>query len=203
MDGLQVEQLTEVGGGKHLRLRLSRDGELLSGIFFSTTACQAAVAPGDVVEPAFTPQVNEFRGTRSVQLNLVDIRPCREWRLAMDRDRAVYRRYRKGTLTCVEAADLIPPRQEFAAVWRYLSANARDGILTDDPELLARKIARSASLPCSFVRTRVCLEVLEERGLLRLESGSGPVSIRLTPGPGKVDLQCSEILIRLRKEGDV
>ena len=203
MDDLRVEQLTEVGGGKHLRLRLSRDGELLSGIFFSTTACQAGIAQGDMVEAAFIPQVNEFRGTRSVQLNLVDIRPCSAWRQAMDRDRAVYSRYCKGTLTCGEAVTLIPPRQEFAAVWRYLSANARDGMLTDDPELLARKIARSADLPCSFVRTRVCLDVLEERGLIHLEAGSRTVSIRLTPGPGKVDLQRSEILIRLRKEGDV
>ena len=121
----------------------------------------------------------------------------------MDRDRAVYSRYCKGTLTCGEAVALIPPRQEFAAVWRYLSANARDGMLTDDPELLARKIARSADLPCSFVRTRVCLDVLEERGLIHLEAGSRTVSIRLTPGPGKVDLQRSSILIRLRKEGDV
>ena len=203
MDDLRVEQLTEVGGGKHLRLRLSRDGELLSGIFFSTTACQAGIAQGDMVEAAFIPQVNEFRGTRSVQLNLVDIRPCSAWRQAMDRDRAVYSRYCKGTLTCGEAVTLIPPRQEFAAVWRYLSANARDGMLTDDPELLARKIARSADLPCSFVRTRVCLDVLEERGLIHLEAGSRTVSIRLTPGPGKVDLQRSAILIRLRKEGDV
>ena len=203
MDDLRVEQLTEVGGGKHLRLRLSRDGELLSGIFFSTTACQAGIVQGDMVEAAFIPQVNEFRGTRSVQLNLVDIRPCSAWRQAMDRDRAVYSRYCKGTLTCGEAVTLIPPRQEFAAVWRYLSANARDGMLTDDPELLARKIARSADLPCSFVRTRVCLDVLEERGLIHLEAGSRTVSIRLTPGPGKVDLQRSAILIRLRKEGDV
>ena len=73
MDGLRVEQLSEVGGGKHLKLRLSRGGKLLNGIFFSMTARRAAIALGDVVEVAFTPQINEFRGVRSVQLNLVDI----------------------------------------------------------------------------------------------------------------------------------
>lgn len=78
MDGLRVEQLSEVGGGKHLKLRLSRSGKTLGGIFFSTTACRAAIAPGDLVEAAFTPQVNEFRGMRTVQLNLTDIRPAAE-----------------------------------------------------------------------------------------------------------------------------
>ena len=59
-------------------------------------------------------------------------------------------------------------------------------------------------MPCSFVRTRVCLDVLAERGLIHLDSGSGTISIRLTPGPGKVDLERSAIMIRLKKEeGDV
>ena len=75
-----MEQLNEVGGGRHLRLKLSRDGQSLGAIFFSTTALRAGVAAGDRVEVAFTPQINEFRGVRSVQLNLVDIRPDRETR---------------------------------------------------------------------------------------------------------------------------
>ena len=204
MDGLLVEQLMEVGGGKHLKLRLIRDGIPLSGIFFSTTACRAAIAPGDMVEAAFTPQINEFRGMRSVQLNLTDIRPSYECRQAMEQDLASYARFRSGSLLRGEAMALIPPRQEFAAVWRYLAANAHSGAVTDEFSVLARKIARSANLPCSFVRTRVCLDVLEERGLIEIETGSRSLLIRLTPGADKVDLQNSAILIRLREEeGDV
>ncbi len=205
MDGLQVEQLQEVGGGKHLKLRLSRDGRTLNGIFFSTTACRAAIAPGDQVEAAFTPQVNEFRGVRSVQLNLTDIRPAYECRRTMQQEQAVYARFLSGTLTEPEALSLIPPRQEFAAVWRYLSSHAHDGAVLDEFSVLARKIARSAQLPCSFVRTRVCLDVLEERGLLQMEQGSRTISIKLTPGRTKVDLQSSAILLRLKhqEEGEL
>ena len=68
-------ELTEVGGGKHLRLRLSKGAYTWGAIFFSTNAQRAAVAQGDVVDIAFTPQINEYRSVRSVQLNLVDIRP--------------------------------------------------------------------------------------------------------------------------------
>ena len=205
MDSLRVEQLSEVGGGKHLKLRLTREDKLLSGIFFSTTACRAAIAPGDLVEIAFTPQINEFRGIRSVQLNLIDIRPSYACRQAMEKDRDIYSRFCSGTLSHGEASDLIPPRREFAAVWRYLSANARNGALTDDFSVLARKIARSANLPCSFVRTRLCLDILEERGLIEIKSGFRTLFIKLTPGPEKVDLQSSAILLRLRnqEEGDV
>lgn len=204
MDDLLVEQLSEVGGGKHLKLRLSRNGIQLGAIFFSTTARRAAIAVGDTVEVAFTPQINEFRGMRSVQMNVTDIRPCADCRQVIRQEMAVYTRFLEDALELQEALSLIPPRQEFAAVWRYLSANAQQGALTDEFTVLARKIARSAKLPCSFVRTRVCLDVLQERGLIELESSSKAVYIRLTPGPEKVDLERSAILLRLRnlKEGD-
>ena len=41
----------------------------------AATPESASVQPGDVVDVAFCPQINEFKGFKSVQLNLVDIRP--------------------------------------------------------------------------------------------------------------------------------
>ncbi len=199
MDNLQVLQLMEVGGGKHLKLRLGRDGKTLDGIFFSTTACKAAIAPGDRVEVAFTPQINEFRGMRTVQLNITDIRPAEDCRRELERGRVLYARFVENTLSGPEALGMIPPRQEFAAVWRYLMAHAPDGSIHDEVGVLSRKISRYAGVPVSFIRTRVCLDVLEERGLIRMESGPYGVYIKLTPGPGKVDLQDSAILLRLRR----
>lgn len=50
MRGLHVTELAEVGGGKHLRLRLSKGTHTWGAIFFSTNAQRAAVAQGDVVD---------------------------------------------------------------------------------------------------------------------------------------------------------
>lgn len=199
LDDMQVEQLSEVGGGKHLKMRLSRDGKVLDGIFFSTNACKAAIAPGDRVEVAFTPQINEFRGLRTVQLNITDIRPVADCRREIEADREIYVRFTENRLSPPEALELIPPRNEFAAVWRYLTANALSGSMLEELSTLSRKISRSAGIPVSFIRTRVCLDVLEERGLIRMEPGPHGVYIKLTPGPGKVDLQNSTIILRLRR----
>ncbi|MFR7832585.1 MAG: hypothetical protein ACLU3F_15415 [Blautia wexlerae] len=46
MRGLQVAELTEVGGGKHLRLRLSKGPFTWGAIFFSTNARWASRGPG-------------------------------------------------------------------------------------------------------------------------------------------------------------
>ena len=154
---------------------------MLDGIFFSTTACKAAIAPGDTVEVAFSPQINEFRGLRTVQLNITDIRPSLTCRQAMERERKIYACLMGDAMPNLDIDSLIPPRKEFAAVWRYLSANSIHGSLMDEFTVLSRKIARSAGMPVSFVRTRICLDVLAERGLIRMESGQHALVIHLTP----------------------
>ena len=200
MSRVRVDQLSAVGGGKHLRLRVSKHGKNFGGIFFSTTAVGASVAEGDLVDIAFQPQINEFRGSRSVQLNLVDIRQDFSFRQMAEQDLELY-----DSLTShapVEESRLeeaLPRRQEFVALWKYLTANAKDDKLEECPQCLARKSARSANLPCSVLRTLICLDVFEELGLLSAVHHSKALQIRLTDNGRKVDLESSAILRRLRE----
>ena len=203
MGGLAVEQLSEVGGGRHLRLRLRRDGHCVAAIFFSTTMLRAAIGAGDLVEVAFTPQINEFRGSRSVQLNVVDIRPVAETGQYV-RERELYARCRQGQLTAQEAGLLLPRRPEFVAVWKYLASHSRDGGIEDDCCCMSRKISRYAGIPASYVRTKICLDVFAEQGLIDLRQTGRTVHITLTSGGRKVDLEDSRIIMRLKqlKAGD-
>ncbi len=199
LDGLTVDQLSEVRGGERLRLRLSRDGVSLSAIFFSTTALRASVALGDTVEIAFTPQINEFRGVRSVQLSLVDIRPgCVHRTLCRD-DETLYLRHLGGALRPGEAADLLPARKEFVALWRYLVAR-RGGVVDDTCTCLSRKVSRYAGTPCRPGRTRICLDVFHELGLLSLSEHQRLLHITLTSDGRKVDLDQSAIIRRLKEQ---
>ena len=201
MRDVRVDQLTPVGGGKHLRLRLSKGGASFGGIFFSTTAAVAGVTEGDIVEIAFQPQINEFRGNRSVQLNLVDLRQNDTVRSAHDRDRALYRQLSDGLpMTGEEMQDVLPQRQEFVALWKYLTANAADGVVEDALECIARRSARVSKLPCSLLRTQICLDVFEELGLARVQSRSKSVRILLRGEGGKVNLESSQLLARLREQ---
>ena len=200
MDRLTVEQLSEVGGGKHLRLRLGRDGMSFGGIFFSTTALRSGIAQGDRVEIAFTPQINEFRGQRTVQLNLVDIRPDRENRDWAGQDRALVERFGQGDcLTEEEAGLLLPQREDFAALWRYLSAQEA-GELREELACLSRKLTRQSGRVFRPGRLWICLQVLQERELLTLRLRRGCAYISLKQSAGKVDLQQSPILQQLTQQ---
>uniref|UniRef100_UPI0025C4419A single-stranded-DNA-specific exonuclease RecJ n=1 Tax=Flavonifractor sp. TaxID=2049025 RepID=UPI0025C4419A len=62
LSGCLISAMSGVGGGRHLKLKLSAGGRSLDAIFFSATAAEAGVEVGDRVDVAFTPQINEYRG---------------------------------------------------------------------------------------------------------------------------------------------
>jgi single-stranded-DNA-specific exonuclease len=71
----RVAYIAPVGGGKHTRLRVEKADVSLDCIFFAAEADSLNIGEGDDVDVAFAPQLNEFRGRRSVQLHVIDI--CR------------------------------------------------------------------------------------------------------------------------------
>ena len=85
-------------------------------------------------------------------------------------------------------------------LWRYLERQcAGQTFLEDTLARIAQKSARSGGQSERPNHTLVCLEVMEERGLISLERQSGRVQITLHRLEHKVDLNASAILRRLRE----
>ncbi len=197
LSGCTVAAAGEVGGGRHLKLKLTAGGRTYDAIFFAATLSETGVTAGERVDVAFTPLVNEYRGWRSVQLQVCDLRP------ALTRaqvERALFEKFRRGdALTQDEAAALLPSREEFVILWRYLKGHARPGPLEETVPRLAKNIARSCGRRETVMRTMVCLEVFDERGLIRMRRTTDHLQIDLNTVEGKVDLEASHIMRRLRE----
>ena len=71
----ELSSLQSIGEGKHTRLRIVKSGKTLDCIYFSMPSDALGVREGMLVDIAFEPQVNEFRGRSNVQLHVMDIRP--------------------------------------------------------------------------------------------------------------------------------
>ena len=197
LTGAHVQSAVQVGRGRHLKLRLEARGSVLDAIFFSADAAQLGVTPGCRVDVAFYPQINEFRGVRSVQLQVVDLHPALT-RAQMER--CVYEKYRRGELLSHdEAQSLLPSRSEFVSLWRYLEhQSGGSGAMEDSLARITRSVAHSSGQRELPNHTRICLEVMQERGLISLSGQAGRVHITLHRLEHKVDLEASEILRRLR-----
>ena len=193
MENLTVEKLSQVGGGRHLRLRLQGKNYGFNGIFFSATADSAAVEIGDLVDVAFIPQINEFRGEQTVQMNIQDIRPSCSVPVCCDTEG--YARLQSGTPDKATAEALLPDRTTLGMVWRYLSARNRE--LQETPVCLCRKIVRWSGTPLSLGQLLTCLDIFADVGLLEVRNLHKYIQIRLIPTAQKADLNTSRTMQRL------
>ena len=194
MENLQIDRISSVGNGRHLRLRLRHNNHSFAAIFFSCSAQSASVCEGELVDVAFMPQINEFRGERSVQLNLVDIRPS--CKAECSAELHGYAAVRNGDFCGCDPDALLPDRQTLGAIWRYL-ASARDGLVTETPICLCRKIVRRSNMPLSLGRLLTALDIFRDVGLIEVKNLPKYISIRILPTREKADLNLSQTMQRL------
>ena len=179
----RLDKITPIGGGKHLRLSLSFRGADFECVFFSHSEAELGLSVGDRVDVAFTPQINEFRLRRNVQLQITEIKlhdpkPLCE-RILSD-------------MPVAQASNYCPDRGAFIKAWRRLQAlggavaSDLDGVLHQCPHGVEPE------------RFCICLRVLCELGLLRPDTPGSVFGARIVPGSAKVNLENSELIKRLK-----
>ncbi len=194
LEKVLVERIRMVGNGRHMRLWLRRGKYLFQGIFFSATQETAAVGPGELVDVAFLPQINDYQGQRTVQLNVVDIHPA--CTAPCSAELRHYRAMRAGALAEDSVRELYPDRHTLALVWRYLASVPAPEI-RESPMCLCRKIVRWSGSALSLERMLICLDVFSDVGLLEARRVHKELFIRLTPGQQKADLNTSKTMQQL------
>ena len=176
--GATLSRTQNVGQNRHLKLRLTRGSSQFDGIFFSTTAESCGVAVGDRVDAAFYLQVNEFRGNRTVQLQMVDIRPSVNPSTREMEALALVQQVLDGErIPARDARRLLPGREHFAAAWRCIDHQLSGGPLDCAYLPLLRQLAERLGRADAFGRAALCLEVFRERGLLTVERHRDSVTI--------------------------
>ena len=197
--GVKVDALQNVGQNRHLKLRLEKGGRRFDAIFFSTTASDCGVAVGMRVDAAFHLQINEFRGSSSVQLQLIDLRPAlgpsvRE-RECLE---LVGRLVSGGALTEREAIRLLPRREQFVSLWRAIERLDREELWEGGRLPMLRSLAAALDGTESFLRAAVGLEIFAERGLVAVTVREERMTLRPLPGR-RADLEESVHMEALRR----
>ena len=189
---------TDVGGGRHLKLRLRRDGVVMDAIFFSANTAACGIENGQRLDIAFTLQINQFRGNRTVQLQLCDLRPAPT---RSQLERSLFRRLQAGeTLSPWEASLMLPQRRDFAHLWRYLEQLCAAGPAQAPMDQLLRQVTRSFSGHRSYGKALVCLHVMDERGLIQVAVQNQQATVRLCRPREKVDLEQAGMMRQLRHD---
>ena len=189
MENLTIDRISQVGGGRHMRLRLRSGRHVFNAIYFSATPQSASIAEGDAVDVAFIPQVNEFRGERTPQMNVTDIRPA--CKAEADGCCQGYRELHCGKLTLDLAQQLLPDRATLGLVWRYLASCSN---IHETPMCLLRKIVRWSGQPLTLGKMLTCLDIFSDVGLIQIQRLHKYMTIELLPCQQKADLNTSKTM---------
>jgi single-stranded-DNA-specific exonuclease len=74
MTDVFLQSVIPIGGGKHTKLRVIKNSRHFDCICFNRSSEELGVTEGMLIDIAFEPVVNEYRGWRNVQLHIIDIR---------------------------------------------------------------------------------------------------------------------------------
>ena len=184
MLGMRIDSYSNVGGGKHLKLKLSSGKSTFTAIFFGHRQDEYGLRPGELIDVAFCPQINEFRGSTTVQLVLCGLR--------RHDPTALCRNILEQACSYLQAASVYTPeRNDFVRVWKALGT---DFALGKNLNILL------ASCPKDMAPEQycICLSVFREAGLLSTPEGGiyGAVPENIS---GKADLEATPLLRRLRE----
>ena len=198
LQGATLERIQYVGQNRHLKLHLSKGSAQFDGIFFSAAAQPCSITAGSRVDAAFYLQINEFRGCRSVQLLLVDLRPSLCCSAKEDEALQLLQRCLAGEiLSRKDAVRLRPTRQQCVGAWRCLQQLLPQEGAAFDYLPLIRRMAGGVCGAEPFLRSALCLEIFRERQLLESCRQEEQLILRLTDAGKKVSLDESAYLMLL------
>ena len=192
---MTVERIDSVGGGKHLRLTLARDGARITAMKFSTVPEKFAYRVGDVVDLVVYLDRNDYHGTVSVSIVVKDVHLT-----DLSQEELIDALAKVDTVIRRELTDAgsvrLPNRDCTARVYRFLKRQPYSGPL----DVLCHRL-KTPTFTCTDVL--VACRVLREAGLIDWRDEGDTVFICVRETTAKADLNQTATAVYLNSIREV
>ncbi len=196
----ELVRVTAIGGGKHTRLSVRRDGITLIAVCFGTATASFPFAEGDRVDLLFNLDVNEYQNVKNVQLIVRDIRQSEARAEELVRAARRYEEIRAGGAYTVDE-DVYPDRDDFAQVYTVIRRECRMGRDKFSLHALGALVDRSGPRSVNPVKLKFIVRILQEMQVLGVEETSPDhYRFNITFNSTKINLEKSSILRRLKTQ---
>lgn len=188
-----LTNIIPLSNNKHLRLVLSRGSVSMSAMLFFTSTEDFPYEKGEVLDIAATLEINEYNDRSSVSVIVKDVKAHDEDAEQTLSSGRIFETFcRGGRLRREELQSILPDREDFALLYRYL--RDRGGYNRRTETLVGRLQNR-----LSYGKIRVALEAMNELGLIQIQEGLKTNRITLRRVSRKVDLSSASIIKKLRE----
>ena len=184
--GVKLERITELSGGKHLKLLFRKGETSFQALLFSVSIDKFCFVPGDICDIAVCLDINVFRGETTLSVQLKAMRLSGGYSDSLFSEIAAFDDFVSGYNTDSEV--LLPSREQIAQIYRAVVSTPVN----------EKRIEHLYINTVGYAKTRVALAVLCELGLLVFDSGN----YYGAPKKEKTDLMNSDTYRKLNRGGD-
>jgi single-stranded-DNA-specific exonuclease len=170
LSDVRIQSIRSIGGGKHIKFVLEKDGKKFTGLYFGVSEAQISFNVGDLVDVMFNLSVNHYNGSTELQMILNDVR----FASSIYNERVQYRSRLFDVLngsSFYKSEDIIPSRNDFVFLYKYFSGfRSQDMYSISDSDFM-KSISDLPNDQCkiNFIKYRVMLEVFSELDIITLE----------------------------------
>ena len=165
--GLRIRALTGVGGGKHTRLTLEKNGHDYTAMWFGHAPEELDCSEGDFIDIFCTITEKKFHQRPILNVTVRSIRFTESEETP--RYRTHYLAYRKEETPLPEDCKI--NRSDMVSLYRYLTASAlRNGnksTLLRRPETIIRTVRNRYATNLNYCKLMLCLDTMQELGLIQ------------------------------------
>jgi len=186
---MKLEGIAPIGGGKHLKLRLSRNGSCVSALMFGVSDEQFDFEIGDTVDLAVALDVNEYRGSENVSIIVKAIRKSGNDQEKTAQQIRIYDSFHRGELVAEDVAQIKPDRTEIGILYRYIAKSK--------VKVTLKKAKAALCTDLCVGKVEIATDVLCELGIIEKSVEDDVTYLLLSNSTGKVNLADSKIIRRL------
>ena len=191
LEGMKLDRITPVGGGKHLKLTVSRGSAKLDLMYFSLTPGEFPYSEGEKLDFAVNIDKNVYMGKESLSFNIKDVKLNRYDIEASMRQLQDYELYKNGIFV-KDKHSRFPAREEFAAVYRYLKSR--------DLGRYSLDVLSHSLNDIDIFKLMIILDIMQDLHFIEYSRDSDILFVRMCEVKGKTDLSSSDVYRKLEEE---
>ncbi|MBP3581020.1 MAG: single-stranded-DNA-specific exonuclease RecJ [Clostridia bacterium] len=195
-----ITEIFSIGEGKHLKLTIEKDGYIATALYFGMSRERFGFSEQDKADIMCNIDLNDFRGTLSVQAVIKDMRITSSENREKQSQQKLFCDILNGN-ECVPE-EHFPQMLHMRSAFLFLKSlpYGFDTSFELDLWKCAKKISSDYNIACTCVMLNIILRVFDEMKLITLEKATDEcVTVTLLKTEGKVNIENSQFLQQLRK----
>ena len=199
--GVTVNDIVGISEGKHTRISFGNGRHTLSAMYFSNSPSSLGIYVGDKVDVLFNLDVNEWGGRETAQLIIRDVKPSIVQKNQYKSEVSRFEEIKNGG-SFDECENILPDRNDFAAVYRLLQNCVRCGTDTlKHRDIIAKLRATPDGKDIGYVKLKIIIMVFKELNMMSIEDVAHETyRFKFHYSTTKTKLDKSTLLRRLRSQ---